>query len=441
MTRIERRQTRVRRIREQYKKAGTAQEEVPNKPEVHHVIGKSQNHPENIPRFLQKYAGDPAIKVSLPSPKEIRIVLNHFQDFIPKLKAHLLPRIKATLVLSEEESVCSTSRPFTQALPDSSFPRQEPSENARDTVFFKNDCIYRHHLVRFNYTTYDVRRSQDVVNPQTSHSDVMLLADPTGDDVEENAIPVHPFLYARVLGIFHANVVYAGPGVLDYTPRRLEFLWVRWFQYSESHPVSWKDCRLDCVKFPPIASNDSFGFVDPRDVLRGCHIMQRFARGKVHADGKGLSRCAADSNDWRYYYIGRCDCHIMITSDSYIFLRNRFVDRDMTMRYHWGLAVGHIYTHGQTASKITNTDKSASTTHSGVGLGLGAMPIASGSGATPDSDSLQEDGADVEQVEADEDDEDYIDLTDGSEAEGADDFSDDDMVLAMEDMYGARSND
>jgi hypothetical protein len=182
-------------------------------------------------------------------------------------------------------------------------------------VLFQNDRIYRHHLARFNYTTYDVRRCQDVVNPNTPHRDVMLLANP--DDVEENAS--HPFLYGRVLGIFHANVIYAGPGMLHYAPRRLEFLWVRWFQYVGSHSVTWKDCRLDCVKFPPVASNDAFGFIDPRDVLRGCHVMQRFAKGKVHPDGKGLSRCATDSNDWRYYYINRCGCHIVLLSDSYMF--------------------------------------------------------------------------------------------------------------------------
>jgi hypothetical protein len=64
MTQIERRQNRIRRIRAQHPKDGkTAQEDVPNTPEVHHIIGKSQNHPENIPLFLQKYAGDPAVKV------------------------------------------------------------------------------------------------------------------------------------------------------------------------------------------------------------------------------------------------------------------------------------------------------------------------------------------------------------------------------------------
>jgi hypothetical protein len=38
-------------------------EEVDVKPEIHHVIGKTQNYPENITLFLQKNAGDPAIKV------------------------------------------------------------------------------------------------------------------------------------------------------------------------------------------------------------------------------------------------------------------------------------------------------------------------------------------------------------------------------------------
>jgi hypothetical protein len=64
MAQIERRQTRIRRIREQYRKAGKiTHEEVPTLPDSHHVIGKSQNHPEHISLFLQKYSGDPAVQV------------------------------------------------------------------------------------------------------------------------------------------------------------------------------------------------------------------------------------------------------------------------------------------------------------------------------------------------------------------------------------------
>lgn len=31
-------------------------------------------------------------------------------------------------------------------------------------------------------------------------------------------------------------------------------------------------------------------------------------------------------------------------------IANRFSDRDLVMRYHWGLAVGHVYTHQQKSS-------------------------------------------------------------------------------------------
>lgn len=223
------------------------------------------------------------------------------QDFIPKLKDHLLSRIQATV--SEQpatESVLSPSFNYGLAAACSAEPNGT-GLLARDSVLFKNDRIYRHQIARFNYTTYDVRRSQDVINPDTSHSDIMLLANP--DDLETNSN--HRFSYARVLGVFHANVIYAGPGILDYAPRRMEFLWVRWFTYYGSCSVSWDNHRFDCVRFPPTASDWAFGFVDPGDVLRGCHVVPRFAKGPVHPDGIGLSRCAADSKDWKFYYVNR----------------------------------------------------------------------------------------------------------------------------------------
>jgi hypothetical protein len=203
--------------------------------------------------------------------------------------------------------------------------------------------MYRHNLARINYTTYDVRRSQDVINPNTSHRDIILLAN---QDEERRTNVTHPFLYARVLGIYHVNVVYNGPCMLDYAPRRFYFFWVRWFEYI-GDTASWHDRRLDSIHFPPTANSDAFGFVDPRDVLRGCHIVQAFKHGKVHLDGVGLSRCASDAQDWRQYLVNR---YLFIGSQSRFTAINcnpisRFIDRDMVMRFHWGLAVGHIYAH------------------------------------------------------------------------------------------------
>ena len=206
-----------------------------------------------------------------------------------------MPRIKA--LLAEE------SKP---GLPARDVPgcRSNLDESADDVnhIFFKSDRLYQHHLLRINYTTYDVRCSQDVINPGTSHRDIMMLA---SDDDEENH---HPFYYARILGIYHINVIYTGTGMLDYNARRLDFLWVRWYQYGSTQSVGWQDYKLDPLHFPPVSSEHAFGFVDPSDVLRACHIIPAFKTSKVHADGISISRCASDSADWRKYFANRCGC-------------------------------------------------------------------------------------------------------------------------------------
>jgi len=51
---------------------------------------------------------------------------------------------------------------------------------------------------------------------------------------------------------------------------------------------------------------DAFGFIDPADVLRCCHLIPAFADGKQHIDGIGISRNSRDADDWKYYYINRC---------------------------------------------------------------------------------------------------------------------------------------
>ena len=61
---IERRQARIRLKRDALRLA----DPVPNKPEEHHVIGQSQNFPEDLACFIQANMGDPAVKVSPYSP-------------------------------------------------------------------------------------------------------------------------------------------------------------------------------------------------------------------------------------------------------------------------------------------------------------------------------------------------------------------------------------
>jgi hypothetical protein len=168
-------------------------------------------------------------------------------------------------------------------------------------AFLKNDSIYEHKRVHFHFTTYDTRRGTDIVNPGTSRCNVMLLA----NDAMSSSCP-HRFRYARVLGIYHANVIYTGPLAQDHEPRRIDFLWVRWFEVVDPLSSGWSSSRLDLVRFPLMHQNCSFDFVDPREVLRGCHIIPAFAKGRRQANGVGVSRCAKDDQDYHFYYVSRC---------------------------------------------------------------------------------------------------------------------------------------
>lgn len=207
------------------------------------------------------------------------------QNFILKLKAHILPRIA---VIHQEGTSVALSE-VDDALRLSQL----------NHVLFNSNKIYRHRLLRINYTTYDIRREFDTINPHTDHRDIMLLSELEGSG--------HPFSYARVLGIFHANIIYTGPGTMDYRSRRIDFLWVRWFEVLQDRTmaIGWEQQILDAVRFMPMADEHAFGFVDPADVLRGCHIIPSFANGRLHPDGVAMSRCAGDAADWKRYYINR----------------------------------------------------------------------------------------------------------------------------------------
>ncbi|KIJ57944.1 hypothetical protein HYDPIDRAFT_34653 [Hydnomerulius pinastri MD-312] len=310
---IERRQARIRRIRvRSQREALTGDDPVPDAPDLRHVIGKSQNYPADLTKFVQSNLDDPAAK-----------------DFSVKLKRHLLPRIQEIHVGKDcTDPTLRTPRPPLEH----SETDDESFFTMLNQVVFKGNRIYQHNICRINYTTYDLRRETETINPKSDHRDIMLLAHTDGTSI-------HPFCYARVLGIYHSNVIYTGPGARDYLSRRVEFLWVRWFELMDG-PAGYDHCALDIAKFVPMANTDAFGFVDPADVLRCCQLIPAYAEGRLHPDGIGMSRGARDCEDWKFYYI------------------NRFVDRDMVMRYHWGMGVGHVYAYTSSSTNGGQQDNS-----------------------------------------------------------------------------------
>jgi hypothetical protein len=251
------------------------------------------------PPFCNRMRAILQLRCAVLSISHSSSLIPRLQHFSRKLKEHLLPRIQAALL---QEAASLPEHPV-HPIPTNLGSSAGVNGSACDSVFFKKDCMYHHKLLRFHFTTYDVRRGTDIINSGTSRCNIMLLAD--HDDGSATSPNPHQFLYARVLGAYHANVIYTGPGMRDYEARRFDFLWVRWFEVVDPSSSGWASSKLDAVRFPPMHRTHSFGFVDPKDVLRGCHILPSFAKGKRQTNGVGISRCAKDGKDYNLYYVGR----------------------------------------------------------------------------------------------------------------------------------------
>ncbi|SJL10860.1 uncharacterized protein ARMOST_14255 [Armillaria ostoyae] len=102
----------------------------------------------------------------------------------------------------------------------------EFSDLDRQNLIIMNNCIYLHQILRINYTTYDVWRNQDSINPHTRSNIMMLACEDSADDQS------HPYLYARVIGIFHATVRLVGTqnSSQNDSAKSMEFLW-DWLRY------------------------------------------------------------------------------------------------------------------------------------------------------------------------------------------------------------------
>ncbi|KAG6916065.1 hypothetical protein DXG01_008590 [Tephrocybe rancida] len=262
LARIERKQSRLKQLGEKAS-VGTGSStivvntsESETDPSAHYHIGVSEHLKEDIRIFIRDHQGDPAIV-----------------NFMVDLQNHLLPRLRAQLGITGAAAPVDFCSPHTER------------------IYYKNDAIYQHYILRVNYTSYDVRRLQDVFNPRTDHHDIMTIRH----------------------GIYHVNALYHDSARgYESGPHRIYFLRVRWFELADGFdvPVSeaWNNPRpgLDQVKFSPLTKpQEAFSFLDPNDVLRACHIVPRFQSGLRHTDRKHTSGLALDGMDWRVYYVNR----------------------------------------------------------------------------------------------------------------------------------------
>jgi len=232
--------------------------------DIRYQLSNSRKDPVNIYTYVCENQHDPA-----------------FTGFIPKLKDHLLGRL-----LNRDYSGDTYG---------------EFSDEERNTVRIAGEQIYRCKTIRINYTTYDVRRDGDTINPRT-YPDIMVKSPETGPHAQ-------PFWYARVIGIFHASVSSCHPGVTEKSTCRMDFLWVRWFGVEPGrYRHGFRYARLPKIGFVESTDEYAFTFLDPTQVIRGSHLIPAFAEGRTSAllqATKSVARVLDpdEENDWVNFYV------------------------------------------------------------------------------------------------------------------------------------------
>ncbi|KAG2064475.1 hypothetical protein BDR04DRAFT_1130754 [Suillus decipiens] len=157
-------------------------------------------------------------------------------------------------------------------------------------LHLKDHLLARIHgidVLRINYTTYDLQREQDSLNPHTC-ADIMIIQ------------------------IFHVDI-------WDYNtstakPCQMNLLFVHWFGRDPSYNFGFSAKQLPHISFLRGDDPCTFGFVDPDVVIQG------FEHGQTNEflPESFVQREVDLGKDWLYFYV------------------NMFVDRDMFMRYRGG---------------------------------------------------------------------------------------------------------
>ncbi|KAK0496704.1 hypothetical protein EDD18DRAFT_1073881, partial [Armillaria luteobubalina] len=200
-------------------------------------------------------------------------------DFVHDLKNHLLMRT-------------------WPQVEDSPLDEHDFSPDDRQSIIIVGERMYQHKVLRINYTSYDVRREQDIINPRTG-SDVVMLA-------PEDMRDAHPYWYARVVGIYHVLIHDKHDVNTAATPKQIDFLWVRWYGIDDSYQSGFGAKRLHHVGFLNAKEPGAFGFIDPNDVLRAVHLLPTFVCGTTDEFLEGPSiarRLDEDDEDYERYYV------------------------------------------------------------------------------------------------------------------------------------------
>ena len=167
------------------------------------------------------------------------------------------------------------------------------TNSERDSVYIHGNRLQQRYTMTVYYTTYDLRRQADKINMR-GRPYVMALS---------RSGSSHPYLYARVLGIYRVRVLH--PSLAELMD--MDVLWVRWLEVDRRHRAGWKAKRLYRVRFVPSHEEGAFGFLDPMDVIRGAHLIPGFNNDYiVDSSEDPISQWDyAPEVNWKNYYVNQ----------------------------------------------------------------------------------------------------------------------------------------
>ena len=125
----------------------------------------------------------------------------------------------------------------------------------------------------------------------------------------EDDLPAHkrfPYWFGHIIGIFHTVVQYREAGSQKMEPKHFEFLFVRWFGRDLSYHGGWKSRRLHRIGFVDGDDDAAFGFLDPREVIHGVHLIPAFNHGRTTMllpPSPTAHSLSEKDEDWQYYYV------------------------------------------------------------------------------------------------------------------------------------------
>lgn len=100
----------------------------------------------------------------------------------------------------------------------------------------------------------------------------------------------------------HAKVLHAGPNSSDPEVQQVDFLWVRWFAQDKSQKKYGLHAnRMSRLCFANADDPYAFGLLDPKEVIRGAHIIPAFFYGRTtEILGPSIARPLLDNDeDWQ----------------------------------------------------------------------------------------------------------------------------------------------